>query len=204
MATVRKALSIAGFLILGLAHATPPDTAAARPETKAARIVKPGDMKNAAGNQAVVAEAGSAKLRPAPVRMQVEEPRAAPAGTASKVQPKAKQSGRTRALTESQKQAFRDRKEKMEGMIAVIKQKREAMAAAKPEDRAAIAHELHTLMLEKDPVAANALAASARVEGDASPAGIGEKDIGDAVKEEDSPEKRHRQNEWRRQREHRK
>jgi hypothetical protein len=175
MATVGKALSIAGLVFLGIAHAAPPDTAA-----------------------------GTSKVRPSPARMQVEEPKASPAGTASKGQPKAKQSARARALTESQKQAFRERKEKMEGMIAVIKQKREAMAMAKPEERAAIAHELHNLMLEKDPGAENPMATAARVAGDASPAGIGEKDIGDAVKEEDPQEKHHRQNEWRRQREHRK
>jgi hypothetical protein len=174
-------------MFLGIAHAVPPDSSATRP------------MTPEAGNNQI------GKARPAPLRMQVEEPKsAAPAGAARENQTKAKQSIRTRALSESQKQAFRERKEKMESLIAVIKEKREAMAAAKPEERAAIAHELHSIMLETDPAADNTLASPARIGGDAPAAETGEKEIGDAIKDDDAAEKRHRQDEWRRQREHRK
>jgi hypothetical protein len=115
--------------------------------------------------------AKSSPIAPGPGRMQVEEPKAdaaAPDAKASKTWQKTHAKG---GLTEAQKQAFRDRKEKMEGMIAVIKAKRKALHDAKPEERAALARELHSLILERDSDPAGATAA-ARVETqkDAKPA----------------------------------
>ncbi|MDB5106898.1 MAG: hypothetical protein JWP91_4587 [Fibrobacteres bacterium] len=105
------------------------------------------------------------KAAPGPGRMQVEEPKAsAPMGSAR--ESKAWQKNHARGLTDAQKQAFRERKEKMEGMIAVIKEKRKALRDAKPEERAALARELHSLILEKDPGAETAVTAAARVSAD--------------------------------------
>ncbi len=89
-----------------------------------------------------------AETAPGPGRMQVEEPSNAadPEANASK----AWQQSHPKGLTDAQKAAFRERKDKMEGMIALIKAKRQALRDAKPEERAAIARELHVLILEKD------------------------------------------------------
>jgi hypothetical protein len=90
-------------------------------------------------------------------RMQVEVPKAtAPRSDAS--DSKAWQKTHAKGLTEDQKKAFRDRKEGMETLITVIKAKRKALHEAKPEDRAALARELHSLILEKDGVGATAVA----------------------------------------------
>ena len=101
---------------------------------------------------------------PGPGRMQVEEPAAAvpdPNAQASK----AWQKSHAKGLTDAQKAAFRERKEKMEGMVSLIKAKRKALQDAKPEERAALARELHSLILEKDPdPSAVASASTARVD----------------------------------------
>lgn len=95
------------------------------------------------------------------VRMQVVEPgKSAPPSVARPS--KAWQKIQAKGLTDEQKQAFRERKEGMETLIAVIKDKRKALHAAKPEDRAVLARELHSLILERDEGAGTA---SARVEG---------------------------------------
>lgn len=85
--------------------------------------------------------------KPAPAAMAVDEPAPAAEPTPAS-ESKAWQRKHSRGLTEEQKAAFRDRKAKMESLIAVIQAKRKAMRDAKPEERAAIARELHTLMLE--------------------------------------------------------
>jgi hypothetical protein len=103
--------------------------------------------------------------QPGSGRMQVEEPAAAqPAANASKDWQKSHPKG----LTDAQKTAFRERKEKMEGMITLIKAKRQALRDAKPEERAAIARELHVLILEKDGEPAAVTTAAARVDEKAS------------------------------------
>jgi hypothetical protein len=107
----------------------------------------------------------SVKAAPGPGRMQVDEPKtAAPMGTARESKAWQKKNA-ARGLTDNQKQAFRERKEKMEGMISVIKEKRMAMRDAKPEDRAALARELHSLILEKDGGASVTAAARVGKEG---------------------------------------
>jgi hypothetical protein len=154
MATVGITLAVAGLLASGLVHAAGNGSADAAP-------------KSAKASHKIASKAGStgsasAPIAPGPGRMQVEEPKAA-APVASARESKAWQKNHARGLTEAQKQAFRDRRDKMESMIAVIKAKRKAMASAKPEERAAIARELHNLMLEKDPAQANSASATARV-----------------------------------------
>jgi hypothetical protein len=86
---------------------------------------------------------------PGPGRMQVEEPAAAASNPDAR-DSKAWQKIHAKGLTDAQKAAFRERKEKMEGMIALIKAKRKALQDAKPQERAALARELHSLILEKD------------------------------------------------------
>jgi hypothetical protein len=123
-------------------------------KAKAKPAVAPGKVSKNAG------ESKNASARPGSGRMQVEEPKAAVSiGTAK--ESRNWQKNHARGLTEVQKQAFRERKEKMEGMIAVIKEKRKALRDAKPEERAVLARELHSLILEKDPDAANSGATAA-------------------------------------------
>jgi hypothetical protein len=86
---------------------------------------------------------------PGPGRMQVDEPASA-TDNPDQRDSKAWQKSHAKGLTEEQKAAFRERKDKMEGMIALIKAKRKALQEAKPEERAALARELHSLILEKD------------------------------------------------------
>lgn len=135
MATVRITLTVIGLLAFGAAFASGGATSTG------------SDARKTVSRSA---KAASAPVAPGPGRMQVEEPKTA-APLSSARESKAWQKNHARGgLTDAQKQAFRDRKEKMEGMIAVIKEKRKAMAAAKPEERAVIARELHSLMLEKE------------------------------------------------------
>jgi hypothetical protein len=116
------------------------------------KAVKPGTAAKSSPNMKA----------PGPGRMQVEEPNgSAPMGSAR--ESKAWQKNHARGLTDAQKQAFRERKESMEGMIAVIKEKRKAMRDAKPEERAALARELHSLILEKDAGSGPSVTASARL-----------------------------------------
>ena len=98
-------------------------------------------------------------------RMQVEEPKASAPISDARAS-KAWQKTHAKGLTEEQKQAFKDRKEGMETLIAVIKAKRKALHDAKPEERAAITRELHSLILEKDE--GGAVTAAARVEASAA------------------------------------
>jgi hypothetical protein len=108
------------------------------------------------------AAARPSEALPGAGRMQVEEPAAAAQPGAN--ESKAWQKSHPKGLTDAQKTAFRERKEKMEGMIALIKAKRQALRDAKPEERAAIARELHVLILEKDGEPATVTTAAARVE----------------------------------------
>lgn len=115
-----------------------------------------------AGLLAVGAAFGDAKAKTKPEakakasagQMQVEEPSvgtpAAPAIVHSAKISK-EQRAPARGLSAEQKQAFRDRKEKMQQMITLITEKRRALQAAKPEERAALARELHSMILERDP-----------------------------------------------------
>jgi hypothetical protein len=111
----------------------------------AARLVL-GPKGEAVGKEA---SARSQNGVPGPGRMQVEEPASAAANTDQR-DSKAWQKSHAKGLTEAQKAAFRERKDKMEGMIALIKAKRKALQEAKPQERAALARELHSLILEKD------------------------------------------------------
>src|SRR4051794_24937694 len=87
------------------------------------------------------AKSGTAKAAPArpqdsapgPGRMQVEEPATAAARDTNAQSSKAWQKSHAKGLTDEQKAAFRERKEKMEGMVSLIKAKRKALQDAKPE-----------------------------------------------------------------------
>jgi hypothetical protein len=155
------------FLLAGASISLADDAgrAAAKPYAHASAKPAPASAKAAAdkgnGPAARLSEAA-----PGPGRMQVEEPAAAaqPGASASK----AWQKSHSKGLTEAQKTAFRERKEKMEGMITLIKAKRQALRDAKPEERAAIARELHVLILEKDGETGSVTTAAARVEEKAS------------------------------------
>jgi len=119
------------------------------------------------GAKSATAKAAPARLQdsmPGPGRMQVEEPASAARDTNAQTS-KAWRKSHAKGLTDAQKAAFRERKEKMEGMVSLIKAKRKALQDAKPEERAALARELHSLILEKDPdPSAVAAATAARVE----------------------------------------
>ncbi len=158
MATVRMTLAAAGLLVCGacgLAFANGTPDANAPVGSKASKAS--AAPKAASGGKTSVSG-----------RMQVEEPKAAAPMSPAR-ESKAWQKSHSRGLTDAQKKAFRERKESMEGMIAVIKEKRKALRDAKPEERAALARELHSLILEKDPAAispaspASTVSSSARV-----------------------------------------
>jgi hypothetical protein len=152
-----KALSV--FLIAGALPASADEAGKA-----AAKAYSHGAAKTAS------ASARPADSAPGPGRMQVEEPASAASAPDAKAS-KAWQKSHAKGLTEAQKAAFRERKEKMEGLIALIKAKRKALRDAKPEERAALARELHSLILEKDPDPSD-LAAAARVEDKVAPAPV--------------------------------
>jgi hypothetical protein len=82
--------------------------------------------------------------------MQVDQPSVKSSPTRTTKALKAKRAP-ARGLTAEQKLAFRVRKEKMQSMIALINEKRRAMEAAKPNERAALARELHSMILEREP-----------------------------------------------------
>lgn len=153
MATVRMTLAAAGLLACGLAFsigAREPNVYAGSKQASKASAAP----KAASGGKTAVSG-----------RMQVEEPKAAAPMSPAR-ESKAWQKSHSRGLTDAQKKAFRERKENMEGMISVIKEKRKALRDAKPEERAALARELHSLILEKDPAAvpsASTASSSARV-----------------------------------------
>jgi hypothetical protein len=158
MASLRNTLA-AGCLACGLALA---GGVSADADAVAAGSAKAKPAQTA--KKPAKAATGVAKAAPGPGRMQVEEPKASAPMTSAR-ESKAWQKNHARAgLTDAQKQAFRERKQKMEGMIAVIKEKRKALSNAKPEERAALARELHSLILEKDPAAqSGSTTATARV-----------------------------------------
>jgi hypothetical protein len=139
MKMTKRTTLLAGLVSLGMAFGDPKIKTAVKPDMKA---------------------------KPAAGQMQVEEPSlaAVPAPERDAKISKA-QRNRARGLTAEQKQAFRERKEKMQEMITLITEKRRALQAAKPEERAALARELHSLILEKDPDAgvSTATASTARV-----------------------------------------
>jgi hypothetical protein len=133
--------------------------------SKSVKAAKKGSKASIAAKSGRKNKPSSVKAAPGPGRMQVDEPKtAAPMGTARESKAWQKKNA-ARGLTDNQKQAFRERKEKMEGMISVIKEKRMAMKDAKPEDRAALARELHSLILEKDGGASVTAAARVGKEG---------------------------------------
>lgn len=121
---------------------------------------------------AAPAKAKPAKAKPAVAgsgRMKVEVPKSAASAPDARGASKAWQKSHAKGLTEDQKKAFRDRKEGMETLISVIKAKRKALHEAKPEDRAALARELHSLILEKDEGATAAARVDASAPKDAKP-----------------------------------
>lgn len=134
-----KTLGIILFAVSSSAFADEAGRAAAK--GFAHDIAKPASAKDASVR--------SQNASPGPGRMQVEEPASAAANPDQR-DSKAWQKSHAKGLTEAQKAAFRERKDKMEGMIALIKAKRKALQEAKPQERAALARELHTLILEKD------------------------------------------------------
>ncbi len=134
--------TVLGIVLLGAALAVPADEAG----RAAAKGYLHEGTKPAPGKAAPAHFQDSA---PGPGRMQVEEPSSAASDPDAR-DSKAWQKSHAKGLTDAQKTAFRERKEKMEGMIALIKAKRKALRDAKPGERAALARELHSLILEKD------------------------------------------------------
>ena len=161
MATVVfKSLSV--WLLAGVVAVCAED--AAKPVHPAAKTpAKTVTIKSASASKAAPGAVNSAAVKTSAGKMQVEEPKAsAPINDAR--ESKAWQKNHAKGLTEEQKTAFRDRKVNMEVMITVIKAKRKALHDAKPEDRAALARELHSLILEKDGEGTGSVTAAARVE----------------------------------------
>lgn len=109
-----------------------------------------GLMLAAAG---ILCSASPAVAGPGP--MQVEEPELK--GPKPPIQPEKDQASwkdkRSASLTPTQKAAHQARQETMKDMVALIKQKRRALKDARPEDREALALELHNLILEKSQIA---------------------------------------------------
>jgi hypothetical protein len=134
--------TVLGIFLMGAALAVPADEAG----RAAAKGYLHEGAKPASGKAAPAHTQDSA---PGPGRMQVEEPSTAASDPDAR-DSKAWQKSHAKGLTDAQKAAFRERKEKMEGMIALIKAKRKALRDAKPGERAALARELHSLILEKD------------------------------------------------------
>lgn len=148
------------LLAAGFAYAWaegPASAGAAAVDTASGKAVRESKVatgkRNAAVKRSKTAVRGSGK-------MHVEEPLAGKAINPD-LESKAWQRSHAQGLTAEQKLAFRERKDKMGEMIALIKEKRMAMAVANPDERAVLARELHTLILEKDPETQDA-AASAR------------------------------------------
>lgn len=87
----------------------------------------------------------------APGSMRVEEPSANAARPPIEPE-KDKQAWRSKrgaSLTDEQKASLKARQETMKDMMLLIQQKRRAIRAARPEDREALALELHNLILER-------------------------------------------------------
>ncbi len=97
--------------------------------------------------------ASTALAGPGP--MQVEEPglgRSNPPIEPEKDQAAWKER-KSASLTPEQKAALKNRQQTMRDMMLLIQQKRRALREARPEDRQALARELHNLILEKAQVA---------------------------------------------------
>lgn len=94
---------------------------------------------------------GATAVHASPGPMQVEEP--ALIGPKPPIQPEKDQDSwkakKSASLTAAQKAALKARQERMDDMVALIRQKRRAIKEAKPEDRQALANELHSLIIEK-------------------------------------------------------
>lgn len=156
-----------------------------------------------AGPKVIAAKSVSTKAPAAKAgagRMQVEEPKASAPVSDARAS-KAWQKSHAKGLTEAQKKAFRDRKEGMETLITVIKAKRKALHDAKPEERAALTRELHSLILEKDE--GGTVTAAARVEVSAGSPGkdakaVSSAPVPDAAADKTSDRAAHRE-EYRRQ-----
>lgn len=93
---------------------------------------------------------GVASAFAVPGPMQVEEP--ALDAPKPPIQPERDQeswTARSSGLTDDQREALKARQERMDDMVALIRQKRRAIKEARPQDREALAQELHNLILEK-------------------------------------------------------
>lgn len=102
---------------------------------------------------------GASSAIAGPGSMQVEEP--SMDGPKPPIQPEKDQASwknkRNGGLTDAQKDALKARQERMDDMVALIRQKRRAIREARPEQRQALALELHNLILEKSQDADRAL-----------------------------------------------
>ncbi len=90
-----------------------------------------------------------ASSRTAASPMRVDEPSNKPAPK-SEFKISNAQRKRLQDLSFEQKLAFRLHQEKMQAMINVITEKRRMLQAAKPRERAALAIELHTFILDRE------------------------------------------------------
>jgi len=110
-----------------------------RPRSFTARLIAAG----------LLLWAASALAGPGP--MQVEEPGLS--GSNPPIEPEKDQASwkekKNASLTPDQKAALKNRQQTMKDMMILIQQKRRALREARPEDRRALAQELHNLILEK-------------------------------------------------------
>ena len=152
-----------GILLLGGALCASADDAGKAAAKAYSRAGKPADARTPSKTPAPSPVSAMAQAAlPGPGRMQVEEPAAVASASEARAS-RAWQKNHAKGLTDAQRAAFRERKDKMEGMIALIKAKRKALRDAKPDERAALARELHSLILERDAAPAT-VAATVRME----------------------------------------
>lgn len=115
--------------------------------------------------------AGAAPSLAGPGPMQVEEPSLNQA--APPIQPEKDKASwknkKSATLTPEQQAALKNRRETMKDMLTLIQQKRRALLEARPEDREALARELHNLILEKAQVADRGRDHEARKDGARNP-----------------------------------
>jgi hypothetical protein len=119
----------------------------------------------------------------APGSMRVEEPSANAARPP--IEPErdkqAWKSKRGASLTDEQKASLKARQETMKDMMLLIQQKRRAIRAARPEEREALALELHNLILERSELSGlNRGRNEGRKEGAPSPERQGQADLPEA------------------------
>lgn len=119
----------------------------------------------------------------APGSMRVEEPSANAARPPIEPE-KDKQAWKSKRganLTDEQKAALKARQETMKDMMLLIQQKRRAIRAARPEEREALALELHNLILESSEIGGrNRGRNEGRKEGVPAPERQGQADLPDA------------------------